>query len=92
MVRFFPDVGHGRHHGALFERRTQLFQLLGAAHGKYFDAAVAPISYIAVHFQFSGDMLDVVAKTHSLHTSKDNEPPSQDFLSHSSNSLAKRME
>ncbi len=57
--------------------------MIARADGQYLNRAIAPVTDIAIYFQFSGDMLDVVAKADSLHPSRNNVPPGENVPFHS---------
>jgi beta-glucosidase len=92
MVRFLVDIRNASQHRPFFQSEAQPLQLFGRADGEHFHTAVTPVAHIAIHAKFAGDMLDVVAKANTLHTSRNNVPSSQNLLPHSAFSLAKRNE
>jgi hypothetical protein len=81
------DAGQSR---ALFKCRAQLLQIFRGADGKNLNTAIAPVTNVAIQSQFAGDMLDVVAKADSLHSSRNN-VTSPEYLTCSSRLLRRAL-
>jgi hypothetical protein len=82
-IRLFANVGHMGKSRSLFKRAKQLLQMIVSADSEDLNPAIAPITDIAIHAQFPGDVLDVVAKADSLHPSRNNVPPRENIPFHS---------